>query len=59
MIAVSLPWNRQKWNTVRFHSTLYLRPILDLLLTHIHPSWKAEIRLGLQEALVNASKHGI
>ncbi len=58
MIAVSLPWSRQKWNTVSFHSTLYLRPVLDLLLTHIDPSWQAEIRLGLQEALVNAAKHG-
>jgi anti-sigma regulatory factor (Ser/Thr protein kinase) len=41
-----------------FASTLYLRPILDLLLVQIPTEWQAEIRLGLQEALVNAAKHG-
>jgi anti-sigma regulatory factor (Ser/Thr protein kinase) len=35
-----------------------LLPILDLLLAEIPSRWKAEIRLGLQEALVNAAKHG-
>ncbi|MDX2228577.1 MAG: anti-sigma regulatory factor [Leptolyngbyaceae cyanobacterium bins.349] len=41
-----------------FASTLYLVPILDLLLSEIPPQWKQEVRLGLQEALVNAAKHG-
>ncbi|GAB4533800.1 MAG: anti-sigma regulatory factor [Pleurocapsa sp.] len=41
-----------------FASTLYLRPILDLLLVQIPTEWQPEIRLGLQEALVNAAKHG-
>jgi anti-sigma regulatory factor (Ser/Thr protein kinase) len=41
-----------------FASTLYLTPILDLLLVNIPPEWRAEVRLGLQEALVNAAKHG-
>ena len=58
MIAIPFPWNRRKWSTISFASTLYLRPILDLLLMQIPPSWRAEIRLGLQEALVNAAKHG-
>ena len=58
MIAIPFPWNRSKWSTISFASTLYLRPILDLLLTHIPPSWQPEVRLGLQEALVNAAKHG-
>lgn len=58
MIAIPFPWNRRKWSTISFASTLYLRPILDLLLVQIPPSWRAEIRLGLQEALVNAAKHG-
>ena len=58
MIAIPIPWNRSKWSTMSFASTLYLRPILDLLLANIPPEWQAEIRLGLQEALVNAAKHG-
>ncbi|MGK7895976.1 MAG: ATP-binding protein [Xenococcus sp. (in: cyanobacteria)] len=59
MIALSpIPWNKSKGNTLSFASTLYLYPILDLLLIHIPSQWKAEIRLGLQEALVNAARHG-
>jgi anti-sigma regulatory factor (Ser/Thr protein kinase) len=41
-----------------FSSTLYLCPVLDLLLSSIPNELHAEIRLGLQEALVNAAKHG-
>jgi len=41
-----------------FTSTLYLCPVLDLLLISVPPEWQAEVRLGLQEALVNAAKHG-
>jgi anti-sigma regulatory factor (Ser/Thr protein kinase) len=41
-----------------FASTLYLCPILDLLTANIPDDLEAEIRLGLQEALVNAAKHG-
>lgn len=48
----------RNWNTVSFPSTLYLIPILDLLLSKVPARWKAEVRLGLQEALVNAAKHG-
>lgn len=48
----------QNWVTISFASTLYLSPILDLLLESIPVGWQAEIRLGLQEALVNAAKHG-
>lgn len=44
--------------TISFASTLYLCPILDLLLAEVPARWYAEIRLGLQEALVNAAKHG-
>lgn len=58
MIAVSSRPVKRHWNTVSFASTLYLIPILDLLLAEIPNRWKAEIRLGLQEALVNAAKHG-
>ena len=41
-----------------FASTLYLEPILDLLLAKIPTKYHLEVRLGLQEALVNAAKHG-
>ena len=58
MIAIPIPWNRTKWSTLSFTSTLYLCPVLDLLLLNVPPEWQAEVRLGLQEALVNAAKHG-
>ncbi len=60
MIALPIPWNKSKvsTSTLSFASTLYLHPILDILLIHIPSQWKAEIRLGLQEALVNAARHG-
>lgn len=58
MIAVSSRPAKRHWNTVSFASTLYLLPILDLLLAEIPLRWRPEIRLGLQEALVNAAKHG-
>jgi serine/threonine-protein kinase RsbW len=48
----------RKWSTLSFASTLYLAPVLDLLLAEIPPIWQPELRLGLQEALVNAAKHG-
>lgn len=58
MIAISLPATKGKWRTMSFPSTLYLCPVLDLLLAHIPSELQPEIRLGLQEALVNAAKHG-
>lgn len=48
----------REWGTISFASTLYLCPILDLLVDQIPRKWQPEIRLGLQEALVNAAKHG-
>ncbi|MEL6249881.1 MAG: ATP-binding protein [Cyanobacteria bacterium J06626_23] len=51
-----------KWDSLSFASTLYLHPIVDTLLdpiVHHVPSLVChELRLGLQEALVNAAKHG-
>jgi serine/threonine-protein kinase RsbW len=35
-----------------------LCPVLDILLANVPEKWQSELRLGLQEALVNASKHG-
>ena len=58
MIAIPIPWSISKWSTMSFTSTLYLCPVLDLLLVSVPPEWQAEVRLGLQEALVNAAKHG-
>jgi len=58
VIAISLPPTRRHWSTISFSSTLYLYPILDLLLANIPSFLEPEIRLGLQEALVNAAKHG-
>lgn len=48
----------RNWGTISFASTLYLCPILDLLVADVPYKWQAELRLGLQEALVNAAKHG-
>ena len=58
MVATSPPLNQQKWGTLSFVSTLYLHPVLDILVAEVPRTWQAEIRLGLQEALVNAAKHG-
>jgi len=58
VIAMSLRPVGREWGTISFASTLYLCPILDLLLEQIPHKWQPEIRLGLQEALVNAAKHG-
>lgn len=58
MIAISLRPVGRDWGTISFASTLYLCPILDLLLEQIPRKWQPEVRLGLQEALVNAAKHG-
>ncbi len=58
MISISLPPARKNWTKMSFASTLYLYPILDILLTPIPCSLQDEVRLGLQEALVNAAKHG-
>jgi anti-sigma regulatory factor (Ser/Thr protein kinase) len=49
---------KSEWDKVSFASTLFLCPILDDLLAKVPDRWQAEIRLGLQEALVNAAKHG-
>ena len=58
MIAISKRPVKRNWATISFASTLYLCPILDLLVAEIPEQWQLEVRLGLQEALVNAAKHG-
>lgn len=57
-ISLSPPKIGRNFGTISFASTLYLCPILDLLLVEVPEQWHAELRLGLQEALVNAAKHG-
>ena len=49
---------QNRWESLSFTSTLYLQPILDTLLAPTPDLWHDELRLGLQEALVNAAKHG-
>lgn len=58
MITISPRPVGRNLGTISFASTLYLCPILDLLLAEVPYRWQAELRLGLQEALVNAAKHG-
>lgn len=58
MVALFQPSIQPHWGSLSFVSTLYLCPILDRLMDRVPPRWQAEIRLGLQEALVNAVKHG-
>lgn len=58
MIAISLRPAGRRWGTISFASTLHLCPVLDLLLADVPTRWQPELRLGLQEALVNAAKHG-
>ncbi|WP_009630361.1 ATP-binding protein [Synechocystis sp. PCC 7509] len=58
MITISPRPVGRNCSTISFASTLYLCPILDLLLAEVPEKWHAELRLGLQEALVNAAKHG-
>ena len=58
MITISPRPVGRNCSTISFASTLYLCPILDLLLAEVPEEWHNELRLGLQEALVNAAKHG-
>ncbi len=58
MIAILPRPTQQQWKIMSFASTLYLVPVLDVLLEEIPHEWHMEVRLGLQEALVNAAKHG-
>jgi serine/threonine-protein kinase RsbW len=58
VVALSLPSTQYKWGSLSFVSTLYLCPVLDRLLARVPRRWRAELRLGLQEALVNAVMHG-
>ena len=48
----------KRWESISFTSTLYLHPILEALLEPTPNPLHDELRLGLQEALVNAAKHG-
>jgi serine/threonine-protein kinase RsbW len=58
LVAFLLRPIKPRWLNLSFPSTLYLCPILDLLLKEVPDLLHAELRLGLQEALVNAAKHG-
>jgi serine/threonine-protein kinase RsbW len=58
VISISLRPTGRKCSTISFASTLHLCPVLDLLLADIPERLREDVRLGLQEALVNAAKHG-
>ncbi|MFN3927918.1 MAG: ATP-binding protein [Pseudanabaenaceae cyanobacterium] len=58
MILITAHTLGKNWQVVSFASTLYLEPVLEVLLRPVPSQWQAEVRLGLQEALVNAAKHG-
>ncbi|MGY2712029.1 serine/threonine-protein kinase RsbW [Thermostichus sp. OS-CIW-31] len=58
VIALSLKPAHCSWSVISFPSTLYTQPVLDLLISKVPPAWRAEIRLGLQEAIINAVRHG-
>jgi anti-sigma regulatory factor (Ser/Thr protein kinase) len=58
VVAFFQPSTQENWDSLSFVSTLYLCPVLDRLMAQVPKRWKAEVRLGLQEALVNAVKHG-
>ncbi|MGF1458524.1 MAG: ATP-binding protein [Leptolyngbyaceae cyanobacterium] len=58
MVALFQPSIQPNWGSLSFVSTLYLCPVLDRLMDKVPQKWHAEVRLGLQEALVNAVKHG-
>lgn len=58
MVSVMSVSDGVKWDKLSFASTLYLYPIIDTLLERMPSQMHDELRLGLQEALVNAAKHG-
>ncbi len=58
MVGVMTLSNGIKWDKLSFASTLYLHPVIDTLLEHAPSKMRDELWLGLQEALVNAAKHG-
>ncbi len=58
MVGVMTLSDGVKWDKLSFASTLYLYPIIDTLLEQAPLQMRDELRLGLQEALVNAAKHG-
>lgn len=58
MVSVMTPSTGVKWDKLSFASTLYLYPIIDTLLERAPSQMRDDLRLGLQEALVNAAKHG-
>jgi anti-sigma regulatory factor (Ser/Thr protein kinase) len=58
VVTLFQPSLKEHWGNLSFVSTLYLCPVLDCLIEKVPKRWQAETRLGLQEALVNAVKHG-
>lgn len=54
-----LPWSTARWSDFITPSTLQLAPLLEILLEPLRSAQlQAQVQLGLQEALVNAVRHG-
>ncbi len=58
VVSLSPRIGSRSWTTLSFASTLHLCHILDLLVAKVPRDCRDDVRLGLQEALVNAAKHG-
>jgi serine/threonine-protein kinase RsbW len=53
------PWQLWRWSDFTIPSTLNLAPFLEVLLEPVRcTTLQAQLQLGLQEALVNAVRHG-
>lgn len=53
------PWPLARWSDFITPSTLQLAPLLEILLEPVRcAQLQAQVQLGLQEALVNAVRHG-
>ncbi|MEB3308071.1 MAG: ATP-binding protein, partial [Cyanobacteriota bacterium] len=53
------PWRIWRWSEFSMTSSLNLAPFLEVLLEPVPGTiLRAQLRLGLQEALVNAVRHG-
>jgi serine/threonine-protein kinase RsbW len=56
---VRSPWLLWRWTEFTIPSTLNLAPFLEVLLEPVRcATLQAQLQLGLQEALVNAVRHG-
>ncbi len=58
MLSLSLQRPSYLLHVLTFASTDFVQPVLEILLADVPGEFRAELRLGLQEALINAARHG-